>query len=254
MSPYTSSPLPNPSMSSQAAISSAAAKPAISTAPAVQSIPTSAIAGGCVGGVAIVAIFSAIIFFWWRRRTAKSRKRMSTATGSSSMLGLKTSGTKIPPGMDTFLETKDSPYTDTSPISPTPSHQPFVGFPMDEKLRSTAFHDYRIKPSRSQRSYELPTESSAMAGHQLLQSSQERPKNGLNISVLPTNSQSPMSANPFTHPLYRSNVEEGGTAFRAELDATENAATSVNHPRSFDRQQRRQKPQKKDNWDPDGRL
>ena len=123
---------------------------------------------------------------------------------------------------------------------------------MDEK--PTPLHDSRIKLSRSQRSYELPSRSSTMAGHQSLQSSPERPKNGLNISNLPTNSQPPMSANPFTHPLYRLNIEEDGTAFRAELDATENVATSTKHERNFDRQQLRRKPQQKDYWGSGGRL
>ncbi|MCJ1432806.1 hypothetical protein MMC27_002163 [Xylographa pallens] len=241
-------------MSSPVAMPSTMANPVISAAPALQPIPAGAIAGGCIGGVAVVAFLFALMFFWWRRRTAKSRKRMSTVTGSSSMLGLKTFEAKIPQGMDTFLETKDSPYTDSSPISPIPSHQPFAGSPIDEKPTPTSFQDSRIKPSRSQRSYELPSQSSTMIGGQLLQSSPERPKNGLNISDIPINSQPPMSANPFTHPLYRLNIEEDRTAFRAELDATENVATSTKHEKSFERQQRRQKPQQKDYWGPGRRL
>ncbi|MCJ1415709.1 hypothetical protein MMC32_002041 [Xylographa parallela] len=156
--------------------------------------------------------------------------------------------------MDTFLETKDSPYTDSSPISPIPSHQPFVISPIDEKPTPTSFQDSRIKLSRSQRSYELASRSSAMIGGQLPQSSPERPKNGLNNSDMPINSQPPMSANPFTQPLYQSNIKEERTAFRAELDATENVATSAKYEKNFERQQWRQKPQQNDYWVPGGRL
>ncbi|MCJ1289533.1 hypothetical protein MMC34_001066 [Xylographa carneopallida] len=250
----TSSPIANPPMSSGVAMPSAMANPAISPAPTIQSIPTGAIAGGCVGGVAAVALL-ALIYFWCRRRTAESRKRISTATGTSSMFGFKAAEAKIPPGMDTFLETKDSPYTDSSPISPTPSHQPFVGFPMDEKLGSMSFQEESgMKLSHSQRSYELPSRSSTMTGNQLLQSSPERQNHALGISDLPINSQPPLSANPFTHPQYRLNIEQDRTAFRAELDATENVSTSTKHGKSFDRQRRRQKVQQNDYWPPGGRL
>ncbi|MCJ1401098.1 hypothetical protein MMC11_004310 [Xylographa trunciseda] len=259
MSSSISSPLPNPSMSSSpGSMSSVMAQPAISPAPAVNSVPTGAVAGGCVGGVAVVALVFASVFVWWRRRTANRRKRMSTATGSSSMLGLKTSVTKVPPGMDTFLETKDSPYTGML------MNRVFIPYVIAMLTKSCIRHF----PDQSHP--KLPTICGTPNGQEAeigvisrpenqaitlaTLSSSKRLKDGLNLSNLPTSPQPPTSADPFTHPLYRLNLEEDGTAFRAELDATENLPAGGSYIRNVDRQQRRQNPQQKEYWGPGGRL
>ena len=122
---------------------------------------------------------------------------------------------------------------------------------MDKKTRSESFYNPRIKPSRSQHSYELPSRSSTLAGVRLSQSSPERLKAELNNSKLETNPQTPMSANPFTYSQYRLNTEEDGTAFRAELDATENVTVDARNVRSIAGQQQRQQ---KEYWGPEGRF
>ena len=53
------------------------AQPIVTSAPA-HNTSVGAIAGGTVGGVAVLAILVGLLLFYWRRRSRKSRQRMDT--------------------------------------------------------------------------------------------------------------------------------------------------------------------------------
>ncbi|MCJ1472648.1 hypothetical protein MMC13_001297 [Lambiella insularis] len=180
----------------------AVAVPVTSAAPTIQAVPMGAVAGGVVGGVAAIgALLSVFIFFCWRRRREESRQQMSTAKRYSMPLGLSTSVTAFPHGMDAFYkDTNDSPYTDTSPVSPTPSYQPYINPATDNKFPTSPLHDSRLAPSRSQRSKYQSRSPSRSPG-----TSPSR------LNVPPINSQFP--AGPRT---LRSNSPNTGPVFRLQ--------------------------------------
>ena len=85
------------------------AQPATTMVPIPQPVPMAAVAGGAVGGAAILALVVGLLVFFCRRRFAKSRSRTSfnkPPPVPMKLLGDNSLGLLVPgKGL------KDSPYT-----------------------------------------------------------------------------------------------------------------------------------------------
>ncbi|MCJ1410254.1 hypothetical protein MMC19_004339 [Ptychographa xylographoides] len=130
-----------------------------------------AVAGGAVGGAAILALVVGLLVFFCRRRFAKSRSRTSfnkPPPVPMKLLGDNSLGLLVPgKGL------KDSPYTDSpSPVSPVPTYQAF-GKPTPSRDKSASppaivhpIHSFnaRVGPIVPPQRFELSSENTPPLG------------------------------------------------------------------------------------------